>query len=51
MKTIGFSAAMLFSIGQAAQDFDLEKAVQKNLVWIRPPTWDSMPQDMESFFR
>ena len=23
----------------------------KNLKWIRPPTWDAMPEDMESFFK
>ena len=46
-----FSVALVAATACAQQDFDLERAVQKNLKWIRPPTWDAMPEDMDSFFK
>ena len=45
-----FAAAALAGVCYAQEEFNLEKAVMKNLKWIRPPNWDNMPQDMESFF-
>ena len=37
-------------MSKAEADFDLEKAVMKNLKWIRPPTWEHMPEDIDAFF-
>ena len=52
MKTfyVGFAVALVSGISSAESDYDLEQAVMKNLKWIRPPTWDHMPDDMDSFF-
>ena len=52
MKTfyVGFAVALVSGISSAESDYNLEQAVMKNLKWIRPPTWDHMPDDMDSFF-
>ena len=50
MKTLTFTAALIASVASAEQDFDLEAAVMKNLKWIRPPTWEQMPEDMDAWF-
>ena len=47
---MGFAVAALSGVSCAESDFNLEKAVMKNLKWIRPPTWEKMPEDMDSFF-
>ena len=50
MKNLGFAVAALCGVCSAEADFNLEKAVIKNLKWIRPPSWEHMPEDMDSFF-
>ena len=45
-----FAVACIANLSKAEVDYDLERHVMKNLKWIRPPTWDTMPEDMESFF-
>ena len=49
--SIGFAVAALSGVSSAHSDYDLEHAVMKNLKWIRPPTWEHMPDDMDSFFK
>ena len=44
------SVALLASAVTAEADFDLEKAVMKNLKWIRPPTPGTDYKDMMDFF-
>lgn len=41
---------MLAGATKAQADFDLEKAVMKNLKWIRPPTPGTDFNDMTDFF-
>lgn len=45
-----FAAGLLATVGCAEEMFDLERAVQKNLKWIRPPKWGNMPDDIDDFF-
>ena len=45
-----FTAALLAGVSMASIDFDLEKAIMKNLKWIRPPVWEHMPEDIDEFF-
>ena len=47
---VGFVAAAMSGVSSAKSDYDLESAVMKNLKWIRPPTWEHMPEDMDTFF-
>ena len=51
MKQWSFAVALLAGVVLAqSNDFDLERAVQKNLKWIRPPVFDEDFKDLESFF-
>ena len=43
--------AAMAGLTRAEADYDLQSAVQMNLKWIRPPKWDEMPEDMETFFK
>mmetsp|Transcript_10194 Transcript_10194/g.13826 ORF Transcript_10194/g.13826 Transcript_10194/m.13826 type:complete len:106 (+) Transcript_10194:2-319(+) len=50
MKSMSFAVAVLASAALAESDFNLERAVQKNLKWIRPPKFDESFHDIDSFF-
>ena len=52
MKLRSLGVALLISAAQAQEDFELARAVQQNLKWIRPPDLvDGMPPlDMAHFF-
>jgi hypothetical protein len=48
---LAYASALLCAASCAEEIFDLEAAVQKNLMWIRPPQWETMPDDMGEFLK